>query len=64
MLINKAIKPDDILADNESVVELNGLIARKGSIAAFIKNIEALEDPRATADEKSIVLEMIKELVY
>lgn len=57
-----AIKPDDILADTEDFVELNGLTVRKGSIAAFLKNIELFEDSNSTEAQKAEALNMIKEL--
>lgn len=59
---NKGINPDDILADTENFVELNGLTVRKGSIAAFLKNIDLFEDPTSTEEQKSEALRMIKEL--
>lgn len=58
----KAIKPDDILADTEDFVELNGLTVRKGSIAAFLKNIDLFEDSNSTEAQKAEALKMIKEL--
>ncbi len=57
-----AIKPDDILADTENFVALNGLTIRKGSIAAFLKNIDLFEDVHSTPSQKQAALKMIKEL--
>jgi hypothetical protein len=57
-----AIKPDDILADTENFAELNGLTVRKGSIAAFLKNIDLFEDSNSNEAQKSAALEMIREL--
>lgn len=56
------IKPNDILADGESFVELNGMTVRKGSIAAFLKNIDLFEDPHSSEEQKDLALEMIREL--
>jgi len=61
-MTNKAIKPDDILADKENFVELAGINIRKGSIAAFLKNIDLFEDVNSTDIQKNEALEMIKEL--
>lgn len=60
--MTKAIRPDDILADKENFVELNGLIVRKGSIAAFLKNIDLFENSESTEAQKKAALDMIKEL--
>jgi hypothetical protein len=61
-MTTQAIKPDDILADNESFVELNGVTVRKGSIAAFLKNVDLFEDETSTDSQKEAALAMIKEL--
>lgn len=61
-MTNDSIKPDDILADSENFVELNGLTVRKGSIAAFLKNIDLFEDLNSNAAQKVDALDMIKEL--
>jgi len=61
-MTTNAIKPDDILADAENFVELNGLTVRKESIAAFLKNIELFEDSNSNETQKAAALEMIKEL--
>lgn len=57
-----SVRPEDILADNKDFVELNGLSARKGSIAAFLKNIDLFEDPDTSNAQKAASLAMIKEL--
>lgn len=58
----KCISPNDVLADTEDFVELNGLTIRKGSVAAFLKNIDLFEDPTSTEEQKSIAFSMIKKL--
>lgn len=60
--MTKAIRPNDILADTENFVELNGVAVRKGSIPAFLKNIDLLEDINATEFTKDEALKAIKEL--
>jgi hypothetical protein len=59
-MTNDSIKPGDVLADSENFAELNGLIVRKGSIAAFLKNIDLFENSNKA--QKAAALEMIKEL--
>ncbi len=61
-MTTQAIKPDDILADNESFVELHGVTVRKGSIAAFLKNVDLFEDETSTDSQKEAALAMIKDL--
>ncbi len=63
LMSTKTIRPEDILADNENFVELNGVTVRKGSIAAFLKNIDYFEDINSTDAQKAASLEVIKELV-
>jgi hypothetical protein len=58
----QAIKPDDILADNENFVALNGVEIRKGSIAAFLKNIDLIENINTPDAQKNAALAMLKEL--
>jgi hypothetical protein len=58
----KGIRPDDVLADTENFTNLNGITIRKGSIAAFLKNIDLLEDLHSSSLEKAAALDMIKQL--
>ena len=60
--MNNPVRPEDILSDNDNTVNLNGLIARKGSIAAFLKNIDIFEDSSATPEQKAQALAMMQEL--
>lgn len=61
-MTTNVIQPDDILSDNENFVELNRLKVRKGTVAAFLKNIDLLEDQNLNDIQKTEALEMIKEL--
>jgi hypothetical protein len=61
-MTNKGIKPDDILADNQDFAQLNGVTVRKGSIAAFLKNVDLFEDSNSTESQKAGALDTIKEL--
>lgn len=56
------IKPSDVLADAENFVELNGVTIRKGSIAAFLKNIDLLEAVNSSDEQKEAAVEMLQEL--
>lgn len=57
-----AVKPSDILSDNENFVELNGLEVRKGTIAAFLKNIDLIEADTTDQIQKNAALQVLKEL--
>lgn len=59
-MATNAIKQDDILADTENFVELNGLTVRKGSIAAFLQNIDLFENSNSNEAQKTSALEIIK----
>ncbi len=59
---NKGISPSDILSDSDDYVNLNGVKARKGSIAAFLKNIDVIESKDTSLEMKEAALNMIKEL--
>ncbi len=60
---NFGVKQEDILSDSENTTNLNGLTIRKGSIAAFLKNIDILENPKTTEQQMAKVIDAIKELV-
>lgn len=60
--MTKPIQPEDVLADAESFINLDGVTVRKGSIAAFLKNIELFEATCSTAAQKEAALAMIKQL--
>lgn len=57
-----SISPKDILPDDDDSAMLNGRKVRKGSIAAFMANIDVIENPNATVDEKSAAIDMLKTL--
>jgi hypothetical protein len=57
-----AIRPEDILPDSESFTDINGVTVRKGSIAAFLKNIDIFENSGALEQEKFAALDMLKKL--
>jgi hypothetical protein len=59
---NFGVKPEDILSDTENTTNINGLTIRKGTIAAFLKNIEILENSETTEQQKANVIYAMKEL--
>lgn len=57
-----AVKPEDILPDAVNSVAINGIVVRKGSIAAFLANADILENANSLPKQKQAAIEMIKEL--
>lgn len=58
----QSIRPEDILPDNVDNTTINGKIVRKGTIAAFLANINILENTHSTVEEKQQAIDMMKEL--
>ena len=56
------VTPENILAADANFAQLGDVVVRKGSIAAFLKNIDLLEDSKALEEEKAGALDMIKQL--
>lgn len=61
MTNNASTKPEDILPDDENFADFNGVTIRKGSVAAFLKNIDTLETCVSVQD-KAAAIEKIKQL--
>jgi hypothetical protein len=59
---NSAVRPEDILSDDASHTSFNGVTVRKGSIAAFLKNIEVIENTKSTKENKEESVKAMKEL--
>lgn len=57
------IKPEDILPDNQNHAEIDGIIVRKGSIAAAMANVGIIESLHSTEKEKNEALEVLKALI-
>lgn len=57
-----AVRPEDILCDDEDFVEINGIKGRKGSIAAFLRNIDVFESPNSSKEDKADAIKMIEKL--
>lgn len=62
MKISAPIRPEDILPEEVNQMNVNGVIVRKGTVAAFLANIDRLEDPQLSLAERELVLNTMKEL--
>ena len=56
------IRPEDILSDAQNTTFVDGINVRKGSVAAFLKNIDILENKSSTEEEKEGALHAMQEL--
>lgn len=60
--MNKALRPEEILADGVDFTIRNGHKLRKGSIAAIVANIQVVEDENSLQEEKESSFTILKEL--
>lgn len=58
-----SVKPEDMLPDDVNEKIINGVVARKGTIAALIGNIKKYEDPSTPEEVKTDIIEAIKDLI-
>lgn len=56
------VRPEDVLSDSQNTTVVDGMTVRKGSVAAFLRNIEILEDKNASKDQRIGANKMLKEL--
>ncbi|MFC9239223.1 hypothetical protein ACFTZK_22660 [Streptomyces decoyicus] len=56
------LTPQDVLADGQERAVFNGVLVRKGSIAAFIGNAKALENLEPGTSEHEAVAQQIRDL--
>ncbi len=61
--MNLITTPADILADTQNQKSINGVTIRKGTMAAFLKNLALLESGDLNHSQKREVLIYIKSLV-
>lgn len=61
-MTNKGILPSDIIPDGADFTQINGVQVRKGTVAAFLANINLVENPHASAEDKKQALHTIQEL--
>ncbi len=59
---NNPVRPEDILADGVDHTVINGQTVRKGTMGAFLGNIEILEGSTSTEKQKQDAIQMMKEL--
>jgi hypothetical protein len=53
------MRPEDVLPDHLDYTERDGLILRKGTVAAFLNNAMRWNDPGVSPDEKQALAEEI-----
>lgn len=59
---NNPVTAEDVLPDGVDTTTIDGKILRKGTITAFLLNLEILENPEATEPQKQAAVNMMKEL--
>ncbi|HHF7372544.1 hypothetical protein [Legionella bozemanae] len=62
MAHHNSIRPEDILPDGVDSTSINGKIVRKGTIAAFLANVEVFEKQDGTEQQKQEAMKAMKEL--
>jgi hypothetical protein len=55
-------RPEDVLSDESNSINLNEVNIRKGTVAAFLKNITILESPELPEENKNDAIAIMKEL--
>ncbi len=61
-MINKNIRPEDVLPENENYTVIDGIKVRKGTIAAVLQNAVILSSSLASNSEKEAAKKTITEL--
>jgi len=59
---NNSVQPEDILPDGVDSSLLAGRVVKKGTIAAFLANIDILESPITNGKQKDAAIQTMKEL--
>ena len=62
MLTNDSVRPEDILPDGVDSTLIDGKAVRKGTIAAFLANVDVLESTSVTEQQKQKAINTMKEL--
>lgn len=57
-----SIRPEDVMPDNQDHVERDGKTIRKGTMAAALANAEIVESSTASAADKAVALDTLREL--
>ena len=58
----KSVKPEDVLPDGVDMANIGGKQVRKGTIAAFLANVDIFENIHANEEQKQEALAAMKEL--
>lgn len=61
-MTNNLVRPEDILPDGVDSTFINGKMVRKGTIAAFLANVDLLEKENATEQQRREAINIMKEL--
>jgi hypothetical protein len=62
MMTDNAVRPEEVLPDGIDHTLINGRTVRKGTIAAFLANIDILESTNVTEQQKQAAIGTMKEL--
>ncbi|MFI9380500.1 hypothetical protein [Kutzneria sp. NPDC052558] len=60
--MNKPVKPEDVLADGQEYAEFGGVSVRKGSVAAFVGNVQALAEVEPGSAQWTEIVDQMREL--
>ncbi|ASU85587.1 hypothetical protein CDO52_24775 [Nocardiopsis gilva YIM 90087] len=58
-----SVRPEEILPDGDDHTVLDGLTVRKGTVAAFVANVKALDGVEEGSAEWKMLADRIRELV-
>jgi hypothetical protein len=58
----KSVKPEDVLPDGVDTANIGGKQVRKGTIAAFLANVDIFEDAHASEEQKQEAFAAMKGL--
>lgn len=56
-------RPEDVLPDDQDTAEFGGVPLRKGTVAAFVRNAQRLEELPEDAPESAELIEALTEAV-
>lgn len=57
-----SVSPEDILSDGVDSTTINGVVVRKGTVAAFLQNIDCLVAEESNAQEREAALSSLQAL--
>ncbi|WP_157698181.1 hypothetical protein [Legionella clemsonensis] len=61
-MTQQPVSPENILADGADYAEFKGVQVRKATVAAFIANIELLENAKASPEDKHQAIRVLMDL--